>query len=79
MTYRSTTLVPPSVLLVDDEASFLETLSKRIAKRDLKVATALSGRKLLTSSRRAAGPRTLMWSFSMSRCRAWTVWRPWRR
>ena len=43
MTYKSTTLVPPSVLLVDDEASFLETLSKRIAKRGLKVSTNLSG------------------------------------
>ncbi len=47
MTYRSTTLVPPSVLLVDDEASFLETLAKRIAKRSLKVDTALSGQEAL--------------------------------
>jgi DNA-binding NtrC family response regulator len=36
-------MVPPSVLLVDDEVSFTETLSKRIEKRDLKVATASSG------------------------------------
>jgi DNA-binding NtrC family response regulator len=42
-----TSLVPPSVLLVDDEASFVETLSKRIAKRDLKVTTALSGSEAL--------------------------------
>jgi DNA-binding NtrC family response regulator len=42
-----TSLVPPSVLLVDDEASFVETLSKRIAKRDLTVTTALSGAEAL--------------------------------
>jgi len=47
MTYRSSTLVPPSVLLVDDEASFVETLSKRIAKRNLKVSTALGGSEAL--------------------------------
>ena len=43
MGYISSTLVPPSVMLVDDEASFVETLAKRTAKRGLKVATALSG------------------------------------
>ena len=48
MTYKSTTLVPPSVLLVDDEESFVEALSKRIAKRGLKVSTALSGEGALT-------------------------------
>ena len=43
MVLRSTNLIPPSVLLVDDEASFVETLAKRINKRGLKVETALSG------------------------------------
>ena len=43
MVLRSTNLIPPSVLLVDDEASFVETLAKRITKRGLKVETALSG------------------------------------
>ncbi|MBR9985872.1 MAG: response regulator [Desulfosarcina sp.] len=47
MAYLSSTLVHPSVLLVDDEAPFLETLSKRIAKRELKVASALSGQEAL--------------------------------
>ena len=47
MGYRMTSLVPPSVLLVDDEASFVATLSKRIAKRDLKVTTAYSGPEAL--------------------------------
>jgi len=47
MAHRSSTLVPPSVLLVDDEAPFLETLSKRIAKRELKVSKALSGQEAL--------------------------------
>jgi DNA-binding NtrC family response regulator len=40
-------MVPVSVLLVDDEASFLETLAKRITKRDIKVATAQSGQEAL--------------------------------
>lgn len=47
MAYRSSTLVPPSVLLVDDEASFVETLSKRIAKRGLQVSYSLSGQEAL--------------------------------
>jgi len=36
-----------SVLLVDDEVPFVETLVKRLAKRDLRVASALSGREAL--------------------------------
>jgi DNA-binding NtrC family response regulator len=40
-------MIPPSVLLVDDEASFVDALAKRIAKRELKVATALSGSEAL--------------------------------
>ena len=35
------------VLLVDDEAPFVETLSKRLAKRELDVLTALSGPEAL--------------------------------
>ncbi len=55
MAYRSSTLVPPSVLLVDDEASFVETLSKRIAKRDLKVSTAFSGPEALEKLKAGGG------------------------
>ena len=55
MAYRSTTLVPPSILLVDDEASFVETLAKRIAKRGLKVATALSGPAALDQLSKGGG------------------------
>lgn len=47
MASTSSNLLPPSILLVDDEAPFVETLSKRIAKRDLKVSTALSGPEAL--------------------------------
>jgi DNA-binding response OmpR family regulator len=32
-----------NLLLVDDEVSFVETMSKRLTKRNLKVATAFSG------------------------------------
>jgi DNA-binding NtrC family response regulator len=35
------------VMLVDDEAPFLETMTKRLAKRDLDVITALSGHEAL--------------------------------
>jgi DNA-binding NtrC family response regulator len=55
MAYRSSTLVPPSVLLVDDEASFVETLSKRIAKRNLKVSIALSGLEALDKLKAGGG------------------------
>ena len=47
MTYRFTSLVPPSVMLVDDEVSFVDTLAKRIAKRELKVSVAYNGQEAL--------------------------------
>jgi len=39
--------IPPSVLLVDDEAPFVETMAKRLSKRELAVQTALSGEEAL--------------------------------
>jgi DNA-binding NtrC family response regulator len=33
------------VMIVDDDATFVETMSKRLVKRDLAVVTALSGRE----------------------------------
>ncbi len=36
-----------NVLLVDDEAPFVETLAKRLAKRDLEISTAFSGEEAL--------------------------------
>jgi len=38
-----------NVLLVDDEAPFVETLAKRLAKRNLEVATAFSGEEALAA------------------------------
>jgi ActR/RegA family two-component response regulator len=35
------------VLLVDDEAPFIETLAKRLSKRDLTIVTAFSGAEAL--------------------------------
>jgi len=55
MAYRSSVLVPPSILLVDDEVSFVETLSKRIAKRELKVSSALSGQEALDTLKTGDG------------------------
>jgi DNA-binding NtrC family response regulator len=37
----------PLVLLVDDEVPFVETMTKRLEKRDLNVNTAFSGREAL--------------------------------
>ena len=36
-----------NVLLVDDEAPFVETMTKRLAKRNLEVTTALNGQEAL--------------------------------
>jgi DNA-binding NtrC family response regulator len=58
MAYRSATLVPPSILLVDDEASFVETLSKRMAKRELKVSSAHSGQGALDTLNAGDGAST---------------------
>ena len=37
----------PLVMLVDDEAPFVETMTKRLGKRDLNVISAFSGREAL--------------------------------
>lgn len=55
MVYKMTSMVPPSILLVDDEASFVETLSKRIAKRDVQVASAMSGQDALDKLKAGGG------------------------
>lgn len=40
-------MMPPFVMLVDDEAPFVKTMTKRLTKRNLEVETALSGQKAL--------------------------------
>jgi DNA-binding NtrC family response regulator len=55
MIYKGATLVPPSILLVDDEAGFLEALSRRMVKRGLKVSTALSGADALKKLKKGGG------------------------
>ena len=40
-------MMKPLVLLVDDEVPFVETMTKRLEKRDLNVNTAFSGREAL--------------------------------
>ena len=47
VSYLSTSLVNPSVLLVDDEVPFVEALAKRIAKRDVTVSKAFGGQEAL--------------------------------
>ena len=40
-------MTPPLVMLVDDEAPFVETMTKRLAKRNLDVTSAFSGQAAL--------------------------------
>ena len=47
MSHLSNRLIPPSVLLVDDEVAFVETLAKRMASRDLNVQKAFNGQQAL--------------------------------
>ena len=48
-------MMEPTVLIVDDEAAFVETLVKRLAKRDLRVVAAHSGPEALEKLE-ASGP-----------------------
>ena len=40
-------MTPPLVMLVDDETPFVETMTKRLEKRDLNVISAFSGQEAL--------------------------------
>ncbi len=40
-------MIAPKVMLVDDEAPFVETMTKRLAKRDLRIITSFSGEEAL--------------------------------
>jgi len=40
-------MMRPLVMLVDDEVPFVETMTKRLAKRDLTIITAFSGKEAL--------------------------------
>jgi DNA-binding NtrC family response regulator len=40
-------MMKPLILLVDDEAPFVETMTKRLSKRDLNIITAFSGEEAL--------------------------------
>ncbi len=42
-------MIPPLVMLVDDEAPFVETMTKRLGKRDLNVISAFSGQEALVT------------------------------
>ncbi len=50
--------INPSILLVDDEVPFVETMAKRLAKRDLTVDTAFGGREALKKLD-SGGPSTI--------------------
>jgi CheY-like chemotaxis protein len=44
---RENAMNTPFVMLVDDEVPFVETMTKRLAKRDLNVISAFSGQEAL--------------------------------
>jgi DNA-binding NtrC family response regulator len=48
-------MITPQVMLVDDEAPFVETMAKRLAKRNLDVKTALSGQAALDTLNQKPG------------------------
>ena len=48
-------MIAPQVMLVDDEAPFVETMAKRLAKRNLEVKTALSGQAALDTLNQKPG------------------------
>jgi DNA-binding NtrC family response regulator len=50
-------MIEPSVLLVDDEAAFVETMAKRLGKRGLTVETALSGQEALDALKRGGASK----------------------
>jgi len=51
-------MIEPSVLLVDDEVQFVETLVKRLVKRGVKVVSAHSGQGALDSLAGSGATRT---------------------
>jgi DNA-binding NtrC family response regulator len=48
-------MMQPSVLIVDDEVAFVDTLAKRLAKRDVRVVSSHSGHEALEKLK-ASGP-----------------------
>jgi ActR/RegA family two-component response regulator len=59
-------MMKPMVLLVDDETPFVETMTKRLSKRDLKIIAAFSGEEALEILNKN---RIQMWSSLTSKCR----------
>jgi ActR/RegA family two-component response regulator len=57
-------MMPPFVMLVDDEAPFVKTMTKRLTKRNLEIHW--------------TNTATSMWLFWMLKCRAWTGLKPFR-
>jgi len=51
-------MIEPSVLIVDDEVQFVETLAKRLTKRGVKVRSAHSGQEALDTLEGGGATRT---------------------
>ncbi len=51
-------MIEPSVLVVDDEVQFVETLAKRLTKRGVKVSAAHSGQEALDALEGGGATRT---------------------
>ena len=48
----------PAVMLVDDEPAFVETMAKRLGKRELRITTALSGAEALEKLEQGGAAQT---------------------
>ena len=51
-------MIEPSVLVVDDEVQFVETLAKRLVKRGVRVASAYSGQEAVDALEGSGATRT---------------------
>jgi len=53
------------ILLVDDEQGFVDTMGKRLAKRNLQVQSALSGEEALEALKKGANPDVVILDVKM--------------
>jgi len=56
---------PANILLVDDEIPFVNTLTKRLSKRELNIVTAFSGQEALAHLEKNSGIETVVLDIKM--------------
>ena len=63
-------MTAPFIMIVDDEVPFVETVVKRLEKRNIKTLASFSGEEGLEKLKAHQTSKSLFW---ISRCQAWTV------